>query len=215
MLRDPDEMSRETAIHIVDDDANVRDALSLLMFTADLEAQAFPTAEELLEVVDLQRPSCILLDVRLPGLSGLDLLDHLFQRRSKAAVIVITGHGDVPMAVRAMKAGAFHFVQKPFDPEELLNVVEEAVRYIDDQTESETTNSEVVNSYRSLTPREQQIMTLLIEGLPNKLVATRLGISTRTAEHHRAAVLRKMKARTLSHLVRMAISMSAGKQGTT
>ena len=208
-------MSRETAIHIVDDDANVRDALSLLMFTADLEAQAFPTAEELLEVLDLERPSCILLDVRLPGLSGLDLLDHLFQRRSKAAVIVITGHGDVPMAVRAMKAGAFHFVQKPFDPEELLNVVEEAVRCVDELKDAEATNSEVADSYRSLTPRERQVMTLLIEGLPNKLVATRLGISARTAEHHRAAVMRKMKARTLSHLIRMAIGMSAREQGTT
>ena len=133
------------------------------------------------------------------------------RQRSKAAVIVITGHGDVPMAVRAMKAGAFHFVQKPFDPEELLELVEEALRYIDDQTESEAINSEVADSYRSLTPREQQVMTLLIEGLPNKLIATRLGISTRTTEHHRASVMRKMKARTLSHLVRMTINMSRGK----
>ena len=105
--------------------------------TADLEAQAFPTAEELLAAVDLEKPSCILLDVRLPGLSGLDLLDHLSQQRSKAAVIVITGHGDVPMAVRAMKAGAYHFVQKPFDPEELLEVVEEALRYVDELKDAE------------------------------------------------------------------------------
>ena len=105
-----------------------------------------------------------------------------------------------------MKAGAFHFVQKPFDPEELLNVVEEAMRCVDELKEAEATNSEVANSYRSLTPRERQVMTLLIEGLPNKLVATRLGISTRTAEHHRAAVMKKMKARTLSHLIRMAIA---------
>jgi two-component system response regulator FixJ len=214
MLKDPNEMSREAAIHIVDDDANVRDALSLLMFTADLKAQAFPTAEALLEAVDLEKPCCLLLDVRLPGLSGLDLLAHHLHQRGKAAVIVITGHGDVPMAVRAMKAGAYHFVQKPFDPEELLELVEEALRHIEDQTESEAINSEVTDSYQSLTPREQQVMTLLVEGLPNKLVATRLGISTRTTEHHRAAVMRKMKARTLSHLVRMAISMSRGKQGT-
>ena len=189
----------------------VRDALSLLMSTADLEAQTFPTAEALLEAVDLQKPYCLLLDVRLPGLSGLDLLEHHLHQRSKAAVIVITGHGDVPMAVRAMKAGAYHFVQKPFDPEELLELVEEALRYIEDQTESEATNSEVTNLCQSLTPREWQVMMLLVEGLPNKLIGTRLGISTRTTEHHRASVMRKMKARTLSHLVRMAISMSAGK----
>ena len=207
-------MSREAAIHIVDDDASVRDALSLLMLTADLEAQAFPTAEALLEAVDLDKPSCILLDVRLPGLSGLDLLEHHLRQRSKAAIIVITGHGDVPMAVRAMKAGAYQVVQKPFDPEELLEFVEEALRYIDDQTESEAINSEVADEYQSLTPRERQVMTLLVEGLPNKIIATRLGISTRTAEHHRAAVMRKMKARTLSHLVRMAISISRGKQAT-
>lgn len=208
-------MSRDTAIHIVDDDANVRDALSLLMSTADLEAQAFPTAEEFLEAVELDKPSCILLDVRLPGLSGLDVLDQLVQRRSKAAVVVITGHGDVPMAVRAMKAGAYHFVQKPFDPEELLEVVEEALQYIDELKDAEAGNSEVAEAYRSLTPREREVMTLLIEGLPNKLIATRLAISARTAEHHRAAVMRKMKARTLSHLVRMAISMSAAEHRTS
>lgn len=208
-------MSRDTAIHIVDDDANVRDALSLLMSTADLEAQAFPTAEEFLAAVDLEKPSCVLLDVRLSGLSGLDVLNHLAKQRSKAAVIVITGHSDVPMAVRAMKAGAYHFVQKPFDPEELLEVVEEALQYIDELKDTEAENREVADAYRSLTRREQQVMALLIEGLPNKRIAARLAISARTAEHHRAAAMRKMKARTLSHLVRMALSMSAGKHGTS
>jgi len=208
-------MSRKDAVHIVDDDANVRDALLLLMSTADLEARAFPTAEDFLKTVDPERPCCIVLDVRLPGMSGLDLLEHHLRRRSKAAVIVITGHGDVPMAVRAMKAGAYHFVQKPFDPEELLELVEEALRHIDDRSESDAMNSEVVGAYRSLTPRERQVMALLVEGLPNKLIATRLGISTRTTEHHRAAVMRKMKARTLSHLVRMTIDISSGKAGAT
>lgn len=208
-------MSRNKAIHVVDDDANVRDAISLLMSTADLDAQAFPTAEEFLAAVDLEKPSCILLDVRLPGLSGLDLLDRLAQQGSKAAVVVITGHGDVPMAVRAMKAGAYHFVQKPFDPEELLEVVEEALQYLDRLKDADAENSEIADAYRSLTPRERQVMTLLIEGLPNKLVATRLGISVRTTEHHRAAVMQKMKARTLSHLVRMAISVSVGKHGAS
>jgi FixJ family two-component response regulator len=206
-------MSRETAIYVVDDDPNVRDALVLLMLTADFQAQAFPSAEKFLEAVDLEQPSCILLDVRLPGSNGLELLDRLRQQRSKAAVIIITGHGDVPMAVRAMKAGAYHFVLKPFDPEELLEVVEEALHDVDEQTTVEARNSEVACAYRSLTPREREVMALIIEGLPNKLVATRLGISTRTAEHHRAAVMKKMKAPTLSHLLRMAISLSAGKQG--
>lgn len=204
-------MSRDAAIYIVDDDANVRDALSLLMSTADLKARAYPTAEDFLKAADLEKPSCIVLDVRLPGWSGLDLLEHLLQQKSKAAAIVITGHGDVPMAVRAMKAGAFHFVQKPFDPEELLELVEEALLYLERRSGSELIDSEAAESYQLLTPRERQVMALLVEGLPNKLIATRLGISTRTTEHHRAALMRKMKARTLSHLVRMTINLSDGK----
>lgn len=204
---DPSKMPRNCVTYIVDDDASVRDSLSLLLSTADIESQAFASAEAFLETADLQSGACVLLDIRLPGLSGLELLKRLAERRSNVAVIMITGHGDVPMAVEAMKDGAFHFVEKPFDPEVLLQYVEEAQRQVSDFSEMQ---AQLAERYASLTPREQEVMALLTEGLPNKLIATRLGISTRTAEHHRAAVMRKMKARTLSHLVRISLGFQAG-----
>ena len=202
-------MRSEAPIYIVDDDAKVRDALTLLMSTADHSAQTFATAEALLKGIDLTKPTCILLDVRLPGMNGLDLLQQLTHDGKRAAVIVITGHGDVPMAVRAMKLGAFHFVQKPFDPEELLETVSEALQYVQELKGEEAKHGDIAARYTSLTPREQQVMKLLIDGMPSKRVATQLGISVRTAEHHRAAVMRKMNARNLSHLVRMAFATAA------
>lgn len=205
-------MTHEAAIYIVDDEAEVRDALTLLMSTADHKAQAFATAEAFQKGVDLTNPACVLLDVRLPGMNGLDLLEQLKRERKRAAVIVITGHGDVPMAVRAMKLGAFHFVQKPFDPEELLESVDEALRYVQEIKGEQATHGDVATNYNSLTPREQQVMKLLVDGMPSKRIATQLGISVRTAEHHRAAVMRKMNARTLSHLVRMAFAVAAIEQ---
>ena len=204
---------KSSCIYIVDDDAEVRSALSLLMSTAEIETRAFPTAEAFLEAVDLERPSCILLDVRLPGMSGLELLERLAQHRSTATAIMITGHGDVPMAVEAMKAGAFHFVEKPFDPEALLQCVQEAQQRVDELKDAQARSGELAGLYRSLTPREAEVMALLVEGLPNKVIASRLGISTRTAEHHRAAVLRKMKVRTLSHLVRMCAELQQCRIG--
>jgi two-component system response regulator FixJ len=204
-------MPPEPTVYIVDDDANVRDSLSLLLSTAGLQSQAFPTGEAFLEGADLNEPICVLLDVRLPGMSGLEVLERFAERKHKVAVIVITGHGDVPMAVAAMKSGAFHFVEKPFDPEGLLESVAEALRHIEQLRHEQARDSEVAASYDSLTPREQEVMTLLSEGLASKLVAARLGIATRTAEHHRAAVMRKMNARTLSHLVRLSLRLGARK----
>jgi two-component system response regulator FixJ len=204
------DMPRKRVAYIVDDDGSVRDALSVLLSTADIESKTFASAELFLETADLHRGACVLLDIRLPGLSGLELLKRLAERHSNVAVIMITGHGDVPMAVDAMKAGAFHFVEKPFDPEVLLQYVEEAQRQVSELNEMQARSEEIAERYASLTPREQEVMELLIEGLPNKLIATRLGISTRTAEHHRAAVMKKMKAWTLSHLVRISVGMRPG-----
>jgi two-component system response regulator FixJ len=122
---------------------------------------------------------------------------------------MITGHGDVPLAVKAMRAGALHFLEKPFEPAELLQTLEEALERVSQMAAEEATSAVVEASYRSLTPREQEVMALLAEGMPTKLLATRLGISTRTAEHHRAAVLKKMGARTVSHLARMSMSLQS------
>ncbi len=202
---DPDAKPRE--VIIVDDDATMRDLLTLLLSTANIAARSFATAEAFLDAVDLKAPACVLLDVRLPGMHGLELLERLSNSAANMPLIVITGHGDVPMAVSAMRSGAFHFVEKPFDPEALLGIVEEALEHLGELADLQALTLEIANRYRQLTPREQEVLDLLIEGLPSKLIAHKLGISTRTAEHHRSAVMRKMGARTLSHLVRMILDL--------
>lgn len=192
------------AIYVIDDDARVREALTLLLAKSGIPSQPFESAEAFLAALIPDQPVCGLVDVCLPEMSGIDLLRALKQRNVENALIMISGHGNVPMAVEAMREGAVHFIEKPFDPEMLLDLVEEArKRFI--QREDERSKARLARElYETLTGRERDVMALLIEGLPNKLVAARLGISTRTAEHHRAALMRKMKARTLSHLFQMA-----------
>jgi FixJ family two-component response regulator len=201
-------MAAEPLVHIVDDDAEICVALSLLLSTAGWPTRAYPSAEAFMDVAPTG-PFCLLLDVRLPGLSGLKVLEELRKSGSEACTIVITGHGDVPMAVQAMRGGAFHFVEKPFEPEILLEIVKEALEHVNERKQEQAIVAEFRDRYRTLTPREQEVMQLLIEGMPSKLIGARLDISTRTAEHHRAAVMRKMQARTLSHLVRMALALGA------
>jgi two-component system response regulator FixJ len=204
-------MDRHAAPHdpvfIVDDDATMRDSLELLLSTANRAAEAFSTAEDFLAAVDLGKPACVLLDLRLPGMHGLDLLARLAAAGNHTAVIIITGHGDVPMAVTAMRSGAFHFIEKPFDPDVLLSIVEEALAHLGRLADLQVERLDIERHHHLLTPREREVLRLLVEGLPSKLIAYRLGISTRTAEHHRAAVMKKMGARTLSHLVRMALAL--------
>jgi two-component system response regulator FixJ len=201
-------MAAEPLVHIVDDDAEICAALSLLLSTSGWPSRTYQSAEAFLDATPTG-PFCLLLDVRLPGLSGLNVLDELRQRGAAACTIIITGHGDVPMAVKAMKAGAFHFVEKPFEPEILLEIVKEALEHVNERRQEQAKVADIQARYRTLTPREQEVMQLLIEGLPSKLIGARLEISTRTAEHHRAAVMRKMQARTLSHLVRMSPALDA------
>jgi len=194
---------------IVDDEAEVRDALALLLSTADIETSPFDSAEAFLAATPLGAPLCVIIDNRLPGLNGLGLLKRIVEAGGDPSVIMITGHGDVPTAVSAMKLGAFHFVEKPFDAEALLEIVEEAlsrtVQVSDLQSEAQAFKSRRAQ----LTQREDEVFTLLLEGLPSKLIASRLDITLRTAEHHRAAVMRKMQARTISHLLRMAMKGQA------
>jgi len=143
-------------------------------------------------------------------MSGLDLVQQLQEGPVRPVVVMMTGHGDIPMAVKVMRVGALHFLEKPFEPGELLQTLEEALQRVSALVAEEAATSAIDARFRLLTPREQEVMALLSEGLPTKMLATRLGISTRTAEHHRAAVLRKMGARTVSHLVRMSMSLQAG-----
>jgi FixJ family two-component response regulator len=208
-------MSVLPAIYVIDDDARVREALTLLLAKSGIPSQPFESAEAFLAVLPADQPVCGLVDVCLPDMSGIDLLRTLKQRNIENALIMISGHGNVPMAVEAMREGAVHFIEKPFDPEMLLDLVEEARKRFS-QREDERSKARLARElYDTLTGRERDVMALLIEGLPNKLVAARLGISTRTAEHHRAALMRKMKARTLSHLFQMAalLASDGGREG--
>jgi two-component system response regulator FixJ len=200
-------MPRKRCVHIVDDEATVRDSLAMLLSTAEIKSRAYASAEEYLASVPLSGPGCVILDNQLPGLSGMQLLKRIADAESTTAVIMITGYGDVPTAVSAMKAGAFQFVQKPFDAEALLITVEEALARADEVRDLQAEIQEFRTRSALLTQREREVLTLLIEGLSTKLIAYRLGISARTTEHHRAAVMQKMQARTISHLVRMALNL--------
>jgi FixJ family two-component response regulator len=194
-------------MHVIDDEVDVCEALKVLLHTAGLEARTYSSAEEFLSEVLIAKPMCLLVDVRLPGMSGIDLVQHLQEGPVRPVVVMMTGHGDIPMAVKAMRMGALHFLEKPFDPVELLQTLEEALQRVSELVDEEAAASAVEARFRLLTRREQEVMGLLAEGLPTKLLASRLGISTRTAEHHRAAVLKKMEARTVSHLVRMSMGL--------
>jgi two-component system response regulator FixJ len=200
-------MPRERYVHIVDDEEKVRDSLAMLLSTAQIKSKAYASAEEYLASVPLSEPACVILDNQLPGLSGMELLKHIADAASNTAVIMITGYGDVPTAVSAMKAGAFHFVEKPFDAEALLILVEETLARADEVRDLQAEIQEFRARCALLTQREREVLTLLIEGLSTKLIAYRLGISARTTEHHRGAVMQKMQARTISHLVRMALTL--------
>lgn len=200
-------MPRERCVHIVDDEANVRDALTVLLSTAQIESRSYGSAEEYLTSNQLTNPACVLLDNQLPGMSGIELLKRIVASAIDSNVVMITGYGDVPTAVLAMKAGAFHFVQKPFDAEALLGIVEEALSRDDECRDDQAKIQEFMTRCALLTQREREVMTLLVEGLPTKLIAGNLRISTRTIEHHRAAIMQKMQARNISHLVRMTLSI--------
>jgi two-component system response regulator FixJ len=197
-------MLHERCVHIVDDEAEVRDALTLLLSTAQIESRSYGSAEEYISSHPLKDPACILLDNQLPGMSGIELLRRIVLEARESTVIMITAYGDVPTAVLAMKAGAFHFVQKPFDAEALLVTVEEDLSRSDDAGDAPLEIKGFKARQALLTQREREVLALLLEGLPTKLIAHELQISSRTAEHHRAAVIQKMQARNISHLMRMA-----------
>jgi two-component system response regulator FixJ len=197
-------MQHERCVHIVDDEAEVRDALTLLLSTAQIESRSYGSAEDYMTSNPLKDPACLLLDNQLPGMSGIELLRRIVAATTDSTIIMITAYGDVPTAVLAMRAGAFHFVQKPFDAEALLVTVEEALSRSDEAGDPPLEMKGFKARQALLTQREREVLALLLEGLPTKLIAHQLRISSRTAEHHRAAVIQKMQARNISHLMRMA-----------
>jgi FixJ family two-component response regulator len=194
-------------VFIVDDEPEIRSALSLLLSTLDADTEEYASAEGFFENAPADEPYCVLLDNKLPGLSGIELLPRLIERSRAACVIMMTGHGDVPTAVKAMRLGAYHFVEKPFDPEALLGVVEEALGRSEREAELGVEALKFRERRATLTEREAEVFALLLEGLASKSIAARLDITTRTAEHHRAAVLRKFEAKSLSALLRVALSI--------
>jgi FixJ family two-component response regulator len=190
-------------VFVVDDDASMREAISRLLNAVGLTVQTFASAREFLNKRLPEVPGCVVLDVRLPGLSGLDLQREMVERGIHIPVVFITGHGDIPMSVQAMKAGAVEFLTKPFRDQDLLDAVRSGIQLDRKEREERAELSELRDCVRQLTQREQEVMSLVVSGLLNKQIALQLGTSEKTIKIHRSQVMRKMRANSLADLVRM------------
>lgn len=192
-------------VYLVDDDDAVRDSLSLLMKSVGLTSQEFASAADFLETYKPDQYGCLVLDIRMPGMSGLELQQELHRRRSALPIIFISAHGDIPMAVEAVRKGATDFIQKPFDDEELVVKVRDALTNSIRRHEEELERIEIRRRSATLTARETEVMSQVVQGKANKVIASDLGVSQRTVEIHRARVMEKMRAASLAQLVRMVL----------
>jgi two-component system response regulator FixJ len=198
-------MSNDVIVHVVDDDEAVRESLAFLLQSADLAVRTHENAIAFLDSLPDVRGGCIITDVRMPEIDGLELLRRLKSLNVQIPVIVITGHGDVPLAVEAMKIGAVDFLEKPFEDEALLGSVRAALGQWKNEAHRDLEQAAIVDRLNELSARERQVLEGLVAGLPNKSIAFDLGISPRTVEIYRANVMTKMQARSLSEVVRMAL----------
>lgn len=189
-------------VYVVDDDLGVRDALLELFMSMKMKAATFESPSDFLERADIKRAGCIVLDVRMPGLNGLDFQNHLDTAGSKMPIIFMTGYGDIPMTVRAMKAGATDFIPKPFSDNVMLAAVENAIRVDGERRKSAAAIGAVNSLVQTLTPREKEVMFEVAKGLMNKQIAFELGITEMTVKLHRMSVMRKMEVRSVADLVR-------------
>jgi two-component system response regulator FixJ len=206
---------KDGVVHIVDDDEAVREGLALLFRSVSLEARTYPDASNFLGDLEPGHPGCLVCDVRMPGMSGPQLQERLAEIGSDMPMIFITGHGDVPMAVAAMREGAVDFLQKPFSEDLLLQRVQEALTEHRRLCRNNRQREDILARYRELTEREREVMDYLLQGAANKVIAIELGISPRTVELHRARVLAKMEVRTLTDLLRLAeIADLSSAEGT-
>lgn len=203
-------MTEPSRVFIVDDDEAVCDSLQLLLRTVDIESRAFASAVEFLAGYRSDQPGCLLLDLRMPGMSGLELQERLHHMGSILPVIFITGHGSIESAVHAMRAGAVDFIQKPFDDQELLDVIHKSLERDRENRRILSARDEVATKLGRLTPREREVMDRVVRGSANKVISIDLGISERTVEIHRSRVMQKMEASSLPHLVRMAVDAGIG-----
>jgi FixJ family two-component response regulator len=205
-------MSETPVVYIVDDDRDIRKSLSLLLKSVSIEARSYASCDEFLEEIpeNLSHPSCLLLDVRMPGMSGMALLERLRDQDISLPIIMLTGHGDIEMAVRAMKLGAADFLTKPFSGQALLDRVQEVLRRGQQQVASISVSVEEAQArWDALTPREKEIFDRICSGSSNKVIAADFGISIRTVESHRARIMEKMKVRTLVELVLLSVKLKA------
>ena len=201
----------DKAVFVVDDDAAVRHGLRFMLRAAGYSVEAFPSALSFLEDYDPRRAGCLLLDVQMPQMSGIELQQRLNIRGWRVPVIFITGHGTVALAIAAMKAGAFDFIEKPLREEALLDSIERALHWNDRAYEERLERATLEGRMALLTPREREVFELVAAGEPNKVIARQLGISFRTVELHRAHIIEKLQARSLSDLIRIGIIMNSDR----
>ena len=200
-------MSDTATVMVVDDDAGVRNAMRLLLRSVGLNCQLFTSAQDFLGVYEPSQKGCLVLDIRMPGMSGLELQQQLNLRGAIVPVIFMTGHGDIPMAVEAMQHGAFDFLQKPFRDQDLLDRIQRAIAKDAELHKSLGEHERIRTHLESLTPREREVLDLMILGSQNKAIAQQLGVSPRTVEIHRARVMEKMGAHSVAELVRMMLDL--------
>ena len=198
----------QPTVYVVDDDDGMRRALDSLLSTVGYRTEVFSRPTEFLSRFKPDAQGCLVLDIRMPEMSGLEVQQQLNRMGSVLPVIFITGHGDVPMAVQAMKEGAFEFIQKPFRDQELLDRINHALKQDAEYRSTAARRSEVQQRLASLTPRERQVMDLIVDGSANKVIAIDLGLSERTVEIHRAKVMDKMGARSVAHLVKLHLTLA-------
>jgi two-component system response regulator FixJ len=197
----------QQTVYIVDDDPAIRFAMQALLDSVNIDHEIFGSADEFLKGQENRLSGCLVLDIRMPGLGGLELQDELISRNNTLPIIFITGHGDVPMAVEAMQKGAVDFIQKPFRDQELLDRIREALSTDQERREERERHAEVSSRLTRLTNREKEVFDLVVTGKPNKVIAYELDVSQRTVEIHRARVMEKMEARSLADLVRMHMAL--------
>ncbi|HUP24419.1 MAG TPA: response regulator [Thermoanaerobaculia bacterium] len=206
----PADRDTGATVFVVDDDDAVRDSLCMLLESVGLRYRSYPSAAEFLLAYKPDHAGCLVLDIRMPGMSGIELQERLNEIGAILPVIFITGHGDVPLAVKAMRAGAVDFLQKPYNEQELLDRIHRALQGDGDRRRELLERDLIVRRHGKLTPREREVFDLIVQGKPNKVVASDLGVSQRTVEIHRSRVMEKMEATSFAHLMNMAMLLQEG-----